>query len=329
MRINQTKNQTFMKKVLKFLGLGLALILVLGLAVFLYVNFSPIPSYEVAKIDYQVKSSPESVARGRKLATVLCANCHMNRETGKLTGIRMLDAPAEFGEIYSQNITQDREYGIGSWSDAELLYLLRTGIKKDGQYSPPYMAKLPLMADEDINAIISFLRSDDPMVAADPTPDHPTKPSFLTKMLTRVAWKPFPMPADEIEMPDPDNSVELGEYLAHNLDCFSCHSSDFKTNDFLNPPNSEGYFGGGNKPLNLEGEVVLTANLTPEDETGIGSWSKEKFIRAVKYGLKEGEPALVYPMMPYAQLTDEEAGAIYDYLMTIPPINNRIERYSN
>lgn len=66
------------------------------------------------------------------------------------------------GKIYSQNITQDSTYGIGNWTDAELLYLLRTGIKKDGQYIPPYMAKLTVTSDQDINAIISFLRSDDP-----------------------------------------------------------------------------------------------------------------------------------------------------------------------
>ena len=73
-------------------------------------------------------------------------------------------------------------------TDSELIYLLRTGIKKDGKYAPPYMAKLPNMADEDIDAIISFLRSDDPMMKADATPDQPCEPSFLTKLLCRVAF---------------------------------------------------------------------------------------------------------------------------------------------
>lgn len=66
----------------------------------------------------------------------------------------------------------------------------------------------------------------------------------------------------------------LGEYLAYNLECFSCHSADFKTNDYLNPPNSDGYFSGGSQMLNLEGQVMLTSNLTPDKETGIGSWTK-------------------------------------------------------
>lgn len=315
-----------MKKAIKLVLKGLLLLALVLIGFLLYVYLRPIPYYKVEKPDYAVKMTPEAVERGKKLTAMLCAGCHLDRETGKLTGKRMLDAPLEFGEVFSQNITQDKTYGIGSWTDAELLYLLRTGIKKDGQYAPPYMAKLPLMADDDINAIIAFLRSDDPMVTADPKEDQPTRPSLLTKLLCRVAWKPFPMPTEPIAMPDPSNGPELGEYLAHNLDCFSCHSADFKTNDFLEPKNSPGYFGGGNKPLNLEGEVVLTRNLTPDKETGIGSWSREKFIKALKYGLKEGEPALVYPMMPYAQLSDEEAGAIFEYLQGIPPIRNKVDR---
>jgi mono/diheme cytochrome c family protein len=250
----------------------------------------------------------------------------MNKATGKLTGTQMLDAPKEFGTIYSQNITQDKEYGIGVWTDAELLYLLRTGIKRSGQYSPPYMAKLPVMADDDVNAIIAFLRSDDKMVAANATPDTPSEPSFLTKMLTRLAWKPFPLPTEVIPVPDSTDVIATGKYLAHNLDCFSCHSADFKTNNFLQPELSEGYFAGGNQTLDYEGRVKPTANLTPDKETGIGNWTKEQFIKAVKYGQKEGEVALTYPMVPYTQLTDEEAGAIFEYLKTIPAINNKVDR---
>ncbi|RTE52319.1 cytochrome c [Arenibacter aquaticus] len=315
-----------MKRALKLIGVGIGVLALIIAIALISISASDIPSYEVTKIDFKLSSSPESVARGEKLALMLCANCHMNPKTNKLSGKRMMDAPPEFGEIYSQNITQDKTYGIGNWTDGELVFLLRTGIKRDGQYSPPYMAKMPNLADKDINAIISFLRSDNPLVTADPTPDTPTKPSLLTKLLCRVAFKPFPMPAEEIPLPTTDNTLELGKYLAHNLDCFACHSADFKTNDYLNPELSPGYFGGGNKPLDLQGRVMLTSNLTPDKETGIGNWTKEEFINAVKYGQKKGEKALTYPMMPYPQLTDLEAGAIFEYLQTIPPIKNKVER---
>ena len=134
------------------------------------------------------------------------------------------------------------------------------------------------------------------------------------------------MPEGPIPLPDTSNLVELGEYIAINLECYSCHSADFKTNSYLNPELSEGFFGGGNKPLNLDGKVVLTQNLTPDPESGIGSWSAEKFLRAVKYGQKEGELALRYPMVPYTLLTDHEVNAIFAYLQTIPPISNNVER---
>lgn len=315
-----------MKKIMKIIGIVLLVIVAFALVVFVYVSSSDIPTYEVVKVDYKVKSSPASVERGKKLANMLCASCHQNPETGKLTGKLMSDAPPEFGEIHSQNITQDKTYGIGEWTDAELMYLLRTGIKRNGQYSPPYMAKLPTMADEDINAVISFLRSDERQIAADPTPDIPCKPSFLTKMLCRLVWKPFPLPAESIPLPDSTNTLAIGKYLAHNLDCFSCHSADFKTVDFLSPVLSEGYFGGGNQLLDLEGRVKLTPNLTPDTETGIGNWSKEQFINAVKSGRVEGQNALTYPMLPYPLLSDAEAGAIFEYLRTIPPIKNKVER---
>ncbi len=315
-----------MKKTLKFVGITLGVIVLIVACAAIFFQVRGIPKYEVKKIEYVYHSTPQSVERGKKLALLLCANCHKNIETGKLTGELMSDAPPAFGKIYSQNFTQDKEYGIGNWTPGEIVYLLRTGIKKDGHYAPPYMAKLPGMADEDINAIISFLKSDDPMVAADNTPDQPCEPSLLTKFLCTVAFKPLPYPEMKIEMPDTTKKVEFGKYLAHNLECFSCHSADFKTNDFLKPELSEGYFGGGNKTLNRQGEVIKTLNLTPDKETGIGNWSEEKFVKALKTGMIYGEPALRYPMVPYIYLTDYEASAIYEYLKTVPPVKNKVER---
>ena len=315
-----------MKKTFKFLGKLLLVLLVLIVCAGLYIQIKGIPSYKTEEIKFVVHSTPETIARGEKLAKVLCANCHLNEETGQLTGKFMRDAPEEFGTIYSANITNDKTHGIGNWTDGEIVYLLRTGIKRDGKYAPPYMAKLPTMADEDINAILSFLRSDHPYVKANSTPTIPVEPSFLTKFLTNTVFKPFPYPKEKIPMPDEDNPIELGKYLTHNLDCFSCHSADFKTNNFLEPDKSPGYFRGGNKLLTMEGEVILSSNLTPDKETGIGNWSKEKFRNALKSGIVEGQIALRYPMVPYIDLTDKEVDAIYTYLQTLPAIKNEIPR---
>ncbi|MEO5571375.1 MAG: cytochrome c [Bacteroidia bacterium] len=316
-----------MKKFFKILLMLVGIVILIAVAAFTFIEVRGIPSYEVKKIDYKAPAAtPEQLERGKKLVLLLCANCHKSAETGKLTGEQMLDAPHEFGKIFSQNITQDKTYGIGTWTDAELVYLLRTGIKRDGKYAPPWMAKLHHMADEDVDAIIAFLHSDDPLVTAAAIPDQPCEPAFLSKFLCLVAFKPLPMPDHKIEMPNTTNPVELGKYLVFNLDCFGCHSADFKTMDVLNPENSKGYMGGGNKTLNKEGMEVVTQNLTPDETTGIGSWTEEKFVNAVKYGTIPGQPSLRYPMEPFVYLTDNEAKAIYAYLRTIPAITNNIPR---
>lgn len=311
-----------MKKILKVSGLAIVSILVLFI---IKIAVLGIPTYDSPQFVYEVKSDSVKIKRGKKLALMLCANCHTDQKTGKLTGTQMLDAPPEFGTIYSPNITNDKTYGIGNWTDGELIYLLRTGIKKDGSYAPPYMAKLPNMADSDMESIVAFLRSDDPMVAADATPDQPVQPSFLTKLLCNTAFKPLPMPTQVIPLPDRTDQIAVGRYYAQNLECFSCHSADFKTNNFLKPELSEGYFGGGNQPLNRKGQVILTANLTPH-ETGIGRYNEEQFIKMLRFGLKENEPPLRYPMTPYTHLTEKESAAIYQYLLTLTPIDNKIER---
>lgn len=315
-----------MRRILRYLMITLVVVLAVVISGASFIHFKGIPYYDKADLDYEHTSSPAIIERGKKLSAMLCSNCHFDGSTGRLSGKRMMDAPPEFGVAYSANITHSKEHGIGNYTDGELLYLLRTGIKKNGQYAPPYMAKLPHMSDSDINAVIAFLRSDDPLVQADPTPTKPCEPSFLTKFLCNTAFKPLPMPAQPIEIPDSSDQVAFGRYLAINLDCWTCHSGDFTKMDIMNPEKSFHYFGGGNKPLNLDGEVVVTSNLTPHKETGIGLWSEEKFVKALKFGLIDGQPALRYPMVPYTQLTDYEASSIYAYLRTIPAIENKITK---
>ena len=76
-----------------------------------------------------------------------------------------------------------------------------------------------------------------------------------------------------------------------------------------------------------EGKEIFTLNITMDEKTGIGSWSQEDFIKAVKTGqLPNGQPALRYPMNPYTNLTDDEVKAIYAYLKTVPAKENKVER---
>ncbi|HYG15980.1 MAG TPA: cytochrome c, partial [Bacteroidia bacterium] len=242
-------------------------------------------------------------------------------------GALVKDIPELFGEIYSMNITNDPEVGIGKWTDGEIAYFLRTGLRKDGSYAPTYMPKFPLVSDEDLKSIIAWLRSGEPAVQASKEEPQKSKPSLFTKFLCNVlpAGKPFPYPKEPIAIPDSNNAVAYGKYLATNLyACFACHSKSFPTNNELEPEKSEGFFGGGNVMKDLNGNEVKTRNITPDAATGIGSWTEEQFVTALRTG-KTPNGQVKYPMMPYTLLTDLEAKAIYAYLKTVPAINNKVQ----
>ena len=321
-----------MKKVFKFLAYAVGAVAVLAGGAVAYFQIKGIPTYpyqptpEIAGM----KVVPDSarVARGAKIAALLCNECHKNTEDGKLTGRVMPDLPKEFGTVATLNITHDPVHGIGNWTDGELYYFLRTGIRKDGSWAPPFMPKFPLMADEDLKSVIAWLRSDAPALQPD-TREYPANQyNLLMKFLSNVAFAAPPLPARPIAIPDSTDKVAFGRYIADGLcACYACHSADFKKMDYLVPEKSLGYYGGGNPMLNFEGETVPSANITMDKETGIGAWTQQQFLEATKYGKNPRGGPLYYPMFPHATLTDTEVNAVYAFLQTVPPIQNAVARY--
>ena len=73
--------------------------------------------------------------------------------------------------------------------------------------------------------------------------------------------------------------------------------------------------------------VSFTANLTPDPETGLGRWTESTFIQAIRTGRHEGQGRPILPPMPWPMFrhaTDEDLGAIFAYLQSIPPIRNKV-----
>jgi hypothetical protein len=73
--------------------------------------------------------------------------------------------------------------------------------------------------------------------------------------------------------------------------------------------------------------ISYTSNLTPDQNTGIGIWTEDMFVRAMRTGKHMGTSRTVLPPMPwpwYAKMRDEELKAIFAYLKSIPPIKNRV-----
>jgi mono/diheme cytochrome c family protein len=320
-----------MKRLLKGLGFLIGALILFVIAGATFIWFRGIPRYDaripesVARLN--VPRDSAYVARGAKIATLLCNECHRS-DDGKLSGRQMKDLPAVFGTVYSMNITQDPVHGIGNWTDGELYYFLRTGIHTDGRWSPPFMPKFPLMADEDLYAVIAWLRSPDPALAADSREYPPNEFNLFTKFLANVAVTPPPLPTGPISIPDTTDKVAFGRYVADALcACYACHSADFAKQDALFPEKSLGYYGGGNPMLNMEQELVPSANITPDRETGIGAWTYQQFYDAVKNGKNPKGGPLYYPMFPHTTLSDTEIAGIWAFLQTVPPVKNAVARY--
>jgi mono/diheme cytochrome c family protein len=116
---------------------------------------------------------------------------------------------------------------------------------------------------------------------------------------------------------DPQNfgQIERGRYLAIVGDCASCHTV----------PGSGQPFAGG-RPIETPFGVVVGANITPDPDTGIGAWSDEAFVRALREG-KRYNGQLLYPAMPYpyyTKLSESDALAIRAYLNTVKPVRNAV-----
>ena len=139
-------------------------------------------------------SDPSVVARGRYLVygPAACAYCHVPKEEWKtlasgaelaLSGNHVFRLP--FGELFSSNLTPDPVAGIGRRTDQELARILRYGVRADGRAAMPLMEYQGL-SDEDLTAVISYLRSR-PSVAQ-PVPDH--KLSTFGKAILAFAYEP-------------------------------------------------------------------------------------------------------------------------------------------
>lgn len=320
-----------MKKMLKILGYTLATLLLVLLTVAAVIHFKGVPTYDYAPPEHiaQLKVELDSarIERGAKIASILCAECHTG-SGGKMTGRPVVDLPAMFGNIVTLNITHDKEKGIGNWTDGELYYFLRTGIRKDGSWAPPFMPKYPLMADEDVQSIIAWLRSDDPRLEADSHEYAANQYNLLVKILSRTAFTAPPLPGAPIALPDTTDKIALGKYLSDAaFSCFVCHSESMTTFDLLVPERSKGFYGGGNPMQTPDGKIVNSANLTMDKETGLGNWTSAQFVDAVRFCKKPTGGSLSIPMMPHTALTDAEVEAIWAYLQTVPVIKNPVVRF--
>ena len=109
--------------------------------------------------------------------------------------------------------------------------------------------------------------------------------------------------------------VDRGEYLAKMGDCIACH-----TNVNGNTPS---YAGG--LPIATPFGTFYSPNITPDKETGIGTWTEAEFVRALKQGIDpQGRNYFpVFPFVYFANISDDDARALYAYFMSLPAVSQK------
>jgi len=321
-----------MKLAFKIVG-GLVLVLVLIIAGFyLYLeatwkkNFSEFPHPAIT-----ASKDSSVIARGEYLANAVahCAVCHQggtnmeNRAGTELklnySGGHVWDIPM-FGKFVSANLTPDAETGIGNLSDGLVARVIRNGLDRNGDIAAFMSFAVGPMADEDLTAVISYLRNLPPVANPRPAEKYGLFGKLVGKALNPAIRPPIPKWVPESDSAKP----ERGEYLANGpAACFTCHTEADPMKGFvLVGPRFQG--NGHPDPDPVDPSFELAApNLTPDPTTGhITSWSEDDFLKRFRTGVVySGSPM---PWESYARMTEQDIRSLYRYLRSLEPVRHDI-----
>jgi len=322
-----------MKKVFKYTAIIASGLIAVALVGGTYVK-TALPAIAVPS-DIKVDVTPDRIARGRYIANhvAVCMDCHSTRDWSRFSGPPVkgrepggggerFGKEAGFpGDFYAANITP---YALKDWTDGEIFRAITAGVSKDGRALFPVMPyhNYGRMDKEDILDIIAYLRSLKPVENKVPASKADFPFNFIINTIPKepvLTTRPFR-----------DDELQYGKYLVNMAGCVDCHSKRDKGEIV---PGSE--FGGGMEFRQPAG-VVRAPNITPDDETGIGGWSREIFVLKFRQyadssytpvSMGKGELNSPMPWTMYGHMDAADLGAIYTYLASLQPIKNDVKRY--
>lgn len=320
-----------MKKLLKILKWTLVSLVLLIVCLVVFIQSSWDKTFEAPYPTIVASKDSTVIARGRHLVygPAHCGSCHIpmediskaeNGEIVPLIGGVEFDFPP--GKLRPPNLTPDLETGIGKFTDGELARVLRHMVGRDGRCIFPMMPFAEL-SDDDLTAIVSFLRSQQPV-------KHEVKKteySFLGKaVLTFGLIKPMGTQGNPPKSVIQDSTIEYGKYLANYVaNCVGCHTDrDLKTGEFIGVPFAGGFVFEPNEMS--KNKTFVSPNLTPDVNTGlITEWSERTFVDRFKRGkVHDGTPM---PWGSFSHMNDIELKALFRYLQSLKPTENKIEKY--
>jgi mono/diheme cytochrome c family protein len=268
--------------------------------------------------DRQFEVTPERLARGGYLAEHLlqCFICHSERNWDR-PGAPPAEGRKGAGAVYSQegerivvapNITPDVETGAGSWSDDMLGRAIREGIGHDGRalYPAMWYESFAALSDEDLAAVVVYLRSIPPVRNALPATRLTEEERHEVAGVPRPITRPVPGPT-------PGDRLARGRYLVSVADCTGCHTSWYSSR---NP----GLLAGGNL-ITRGTRAAFSTNITGH-ATGTG-YPADTFIAVMRSG-KGGSLSPLMPWVAFQGLSDDDLAAIHEALGSVQPVAHYI-----
>src|SRR5690554_2391657 len=307
---------------------SVAAVLVISVIAYVKLGLPNVPLRAVT-----IDNSPDRIANGKYLANnvMVCMDCHSTRDWSRFSaplvdgtlgkGGELFDQAMGFpGRYISKNITP---FNLANWSDAELFRVITSGMTKSGKAIFPVMPYhyYAGMDEEDIKDVIAYLRTIEPI---DYAPEESVSDFPMNLIINTMPREPI-----FTKKPEKEVSIAYGKYLVNSAGCVECHTPFDGTALEMDKA-----FSGGRQFPMPEG-LVITPNITPHPETGIGLWSKDAFVARFKaYDMengyqppvvKSGEFNTIMPWTMYAGMDETDLAAIYTYLQSLEPIENKVE----
>ncbi|MEX0686399.1 MAG: c-type cytochrome [Balneolales bacterium] len=319
-----------MKKSLLRIMLGILSVLIVVIAgSLLYVSFG-LPNVDDAP-DIVIESSPERLSRGAYLVNhvAICMDCHSERDWSLFSGPLKPGTQGMGGELFDENLGLPGRYyasnitpaGIGDWTDGEVFRAITSGVNRDGNALFPLMPypNYGQMDDEDIYSVIAYLRTLEPI-------EHEV-PKSVSNFPMNLIIKTLPAKPAFQKMPEKGNTLEYGKYLVNAAGCKSCHTP-FAKGEY----NEDLLFAGSREFPMPQGGLLKSANITFHEKTGIGTWTKERFVERFKSMDSSlvsiaNQPDSFNTIMPwslYSGMEEDDLEAIYEYLKSVKPVENQV-----
>jgi mono/diheme cytochrome c family protein len=323
-----------MKKALKVVGfvvLGLVGLVAVAVAYAGLTASGRLQFPDTAAPKLKAVSDPAIIEQGRYLVhgPAHCSQCHSTDDRSHPEKVK--DAPLRgglsfamgpLGTRYAVNLTP-HETGIGKLSDEQLARTIRTGVLHDGELSFFMRIAAANPSEEDTVAIMSYLRSLQPIANQVPQGEW----YLFGKVLLTYAFpklEPRQGPAPKHVPASDTPSLERGKYLAHNvMKCIDCHSKADMSKSFdpIEP------LAGGSNPDPSHGDddkdmEFVAPNLTSHPTGITGRMDEAAFVARLRAG--RAFKSSIMPWEGFAATSESDLKSVYMYLKSLPPVDNDV-----